>query len=231
MRRDTDMDRDKLIAQLEENEDTEDNADSIKKYIDELPTSAPMKAPTSAADSEAIQAAVVKTIEKKTKTGKVYGASKHLDDKDSRMTVRMRQFASNYQRGMTPVEAYKAAYVCRNMTDASICGAANKLLNDERVQRLLQVTTEAATEMLIDDVVAARRFVMKELISHAKEGKAENTKLKALELMGRAVGMYTDKVEQKTEEVNIDKLKAELKSSLNLLDLGGKVTPIKKRSA
>jgi hypothetical protein len=225
------MDRDKLIAQLEESEEIEDKDQSIKKYLDELPTSTAMKAPTSAEDSEAIQAAVAKTIEKKTKTGKIYGASKHLDSNDSRMTTRMRQFASNYQRGMTPAEAYKASYVCRNMTDASVCAAANKLLNDDRVQKLLQLTSEAVTEILIDDVVAARRFVMKELINHAKDGKAENTKLKALELMGRAVGMYTDKVEQKTEEVNIDKLKAELKSSLSLLDLGGKVTAIKKRSA
>jgi len=44
-----------------------------------------------------------------------------------------------------------------------------------------------------------------------------SNRLKSLELMGRAVGMFTDKVETKTEEVNVDTLKKELESSLLLL--------------
>jgi hypothetical protein len=46
--------------------------------------------------------------------------------------------------------------------------------------------------------------------------------------MGRAVGMFTDKVEQKVEEISTERLKKELQSSLALLD---NVTHIKKRSA
>ena len=63
---------------------------------------------------------------------------------------------------------------------------------------------------------------------HAQSAKTEGTQLKALELMGRAVGMFTDKVETKVEEINTEKLKAELKSHLTLLE---NVAPIRKRSA
>jgi hypothetical protein len=59
---------------------------------------------------------------------------------------------------------------------------------------------------------------MEQLLMHSQEAKQEGTKLKALELMGRAVGMFTDKVEQKIEEINASQLKAELKTSLDLLD-------------
>jgi hypothetical protein len=69
---------------------------------------------------------------------------------------------------------------------------------------------------------------MQELFKHAEEAKQDAVKLKALELMGRAVGMFTDKVEQKVEEVSTERLKRELEASLALLD---NVTPIKKRSA
>jgi hypothetical protein len=48
--------------------------------------------------------------------------------------------------------------------------------------------------------------------------KSEGSKLKALELIGRAVGMFTDKVETKVEEVSTDQLKRELEGHLALLD-------------
>ena len=69
---------------------------------------------------------------------------------------------------------------------------------------------------------------MTELFKHAEDAKQDAIKLKALELMGRAVGMFTDKVEQKVEEISTERLKKELQSSLALLD---NVTHIKKRSA
>ena len=65
---------------------------------------------------------------------------------------------------------------------------------------------------------------MEQLYSYAAaETKPDGTRLKALEMMGRAVGMFTDKVEQKVEQISTDQLKAELKSHLTLLD---NVTPI-----
>jgi hypothetical protein len=71
---------------------------------------------------------------------------------------------------------------------------------------------------LVNDAVAARRHVMTELLEHAKSMKSEGSKLKALELIGRAVGMFTDKVETKVEEVSTEQLKRELEGHLSLLD-------------
>jgi hypothetical protein len=225
------MQRDKLIQSLEDDAVPTDDDQSISKYLDELSNSAPVKAPTSAADSEAIQTAVAKIKEKKTKTGKVAGAGKHKPTPYKRATPQMHIFAGHILRGMTPSDAYRNSYDCRNKTEAQISRDANRTLKLEAVQRLLQAGSELATEMLVNDVVAARRFVMQQLIDHALLGKAENTKLKALELMGRAIGMYTDKIEQKVEEVNVDKLKTELKTHLAMLDVAGNVKPIRKRSA
>jgi hypothetical protein len=69
---------------------------------------------------------------------------------------------------------------------------------------------------------------MEVLLKHSQDAKQEGTKLKALELMGKAVGMFTDRVEQKIEEVSTDRLKAELKSSLDLLDNVKPFKPVKK---
>jgi hypothetical protein len=74
-------------------------------------------------------------------------------------------------------------------------------------------------ENVIADQLATKRHVMAELFKHAQNEEAQlSNRLKSLELMGRAVGMFTDKVEQKVEEVNVDTLKKELESSLALLE-------------
>ena len=84
---------------------------------------------------------------------------------------------------------------------------------------------EHVKENIIDDNIAARRYIMEQLKGHADNAKQDSAKLKALELMGRAIGMFTDKVEQKVEEISTDQLKKELETSLSLLD---NVVPIHK---
>jgi len=101
---------------------------------------------------------------------------------------------------------------------SSQASTANKLLKNERISALVEGLWHSSKESIINDAIATRRHVMEQLMQHAESAKQEGTKLKALELMGRAVGMFTDKVEQKIEEINTDQLKQELKSSLALLD-------------
>jgi hypothetical protein len=88
--------------------------------------------------------------------------------------------------------------------------------------------TDTFKEKVIQDAVGTRRYVMEQLYVHASEAKSEGTKLKALEMMGRAVGMFTDKVEQKVEQISTDQLKAELKSHLTLLDNVAPITAKRK---
>jgi len=138
--------------------------------------------------------------------------------RDKRMTAKMSAFASNIVQGMSPNDAYRRAYDCSNMGEASIVSEANRLLKDPRITLLLESFWKTLKENVIADQQATRRHIMSELFEHA-ERKTERTsdRLKALELMGRAVGMFTDKIESKTEEVNVDSLKKELESSLELL--------------
>ena len=95
---------------------------------------------------------------------------------------------------------------------------ANRLLKDPRITQLLESFWTTLKENVIADAVSTRRHIMAELYEHAQNKEAQlSNRLKSLELMGRAVGMFTDKVETKTEEVNVDTLKKELESSLLLL--------------
>jgi hypothetical protein len=176
--------------------------------------------------SEAMRAAALSVIPKvHPYTRKPRGTAK-LPSK--RITAKMRNFAAMLSKGESPREAYRQAYNVTTNREHTLAANASRLMRDERVVALTQSVWEAAKENLIDDVVAGRRFIMKELQGHAANDKVPPAvRLKALELMGRAFSMFTDKVEQRTEEITPERLKAELQSSLALLD---NVTPIRRVS-
>jgi hypothetical protein len=165
--------------------------------------------------SEAMRHAVENVVEKKSKNGRVYGTHK---PPQKRMTSKMRLFASLVAQGNSPRDAYRKSYNVTTANEHSVMAQANKLMRDDRVSAIVGSVFETVQETIVSDHIATRRHVMSELFKHAKEAKSEGTKMKALELMGRAVGMFTDKVEQKIEEVSTEQLKRELETSLSLLD-------------
>ena len=170
---------------------------------------------------EDMRSAVTQVDVKKKRNGLPYGV--HTDEtstngRDKRLTGKMRAFASNIVKGMSPSDSYRQAYDTQNMSEASIASEANRLLKDPRISLLLESFFVTLKENVIADAVSARRHIMSELYNHAERaGERTSDKLKELELMGRAIGMFTDKLESKVEEVNVDSLKKELESSLALL--------------
>jgi hypothetical protein len=179
--------------------------------------------------SEAMQTAVAKIREKKTKTGKIYGVDteEQKREKQSRLTPQQHLFVRAILDGKTQIQAYKDAYNT-NASDAVIAVNANRLLKNKKITALLGSLEETLKEKIIEDAVKTRRFVMERLHARATTAKTESSELKALELMGKAVGMFTERVEQTVEQISTEKLKEELKSHLKLLDMAKHTT---KRSA
>ena len=206
------MSRDELIKKLESN-DIPMNDDY------DIATNAGSKSKT---NSAAIHIAVAKSKPRTTSTGKVFGVKE--DKPSKRLTANQQVFVQNILNGMTQLDAYKDAYDTRTDNDSTISVNANRLLKNPKISALLGSLTDTFKEKIVRDAVDTRRYVMEQLYSYAAaETKPDGTRLKALEMMGRAVGMFTDKVEQKVEQISTDQLKAELKSHLTLLD---NVTPI-----
>lgn len=206
------MNREELIKKLESSDmQSDDDHDIATKPKDKKE-----------ADSEAILIAVAKSKPKTTSTGKVFGAKE--DKPSKRLTANQQVFVQNILNGMTQLDAYKDAYDTRTENDSTISVNANRLLKNPKISALLGSLTDTFKEKIVRDAVETRRYVMEQLYTYAAaETKPDGTRLKALEMMGRAVGMFTDKVEQKVEQISTDQLKAELKSHLSLLD---NVTPI-----
>jgi hypothetical protein len=161
------------------------------------------------------------------KNGKPHGVKTEdgvePNGRDKRLSPRATMFAHYLIEGHTPINAYMRSYNCENSSHATITSNANKLMRDPRITLLLEPLMHARKEMILTDERIARHHIMSQLYDHAEdEDTPISMKLRSLELMGKAVGMFSDKVEQATEVIDVDTLKSELQSSLTLLENANK---------
>ena len=133
------------------------------------------------------------------------------------LTSSQMEFAKGLIEGKTQYQAYKDAYPSANGTERTIKASAWKLAQDQRIQKMLQEHWGETVEAMTDDAVAVKRYVIKSLLEMSKEAKQEGSKLKALELMGKSVGMFKQAQQEEDEGVSAEQLKRELAHHLKLV--------------
>ena len=129
-------------------------------------------------------------------------------------------FTTGVIQGKSLRQAYRDAYANDTGCDASISASANKLMKDPRIKYILQEAWEETAEHLSEDLAASKRYVLKGLLALSKKAKQEGTKLKALELLGKASGLFTPSDVQDKAVVTADQLKRELAGHIKLLEQG-----------
>ena len=134
------------------------------------------------------------------------------------LTANQYEFAQEVIRGKSLRQAYRTAFKNNSGSDQAISSNANKLMKDERIQRMLNDAWGETVEALSEDAAASKRYVLKSLLALSKEAKQEGSRLKALELMGKACGLFTPTDVQDKTVITADQLKRELASHLKMLD-------------
>jgi hypothetical protein len=134
------------------------------------------------------------------------------------LSVSQMDFTKGMIAGKTMRQAYRDAYPNAKGNDQVITSSAYRLSKDERIQKALQDAWGETVEVLAEDTAATKRYVLKELLALSKGGKQEGSRLKALELMGRAAGMFQPQGAEVIEKVSAEQLRRELSGHLKLLD-------------
>ena len=149
----------------------------------------------------------------KTNTGKVLG----LMDRSKRPLTKSQQaFAQGIIEGKSRKQAFKDAYPDSKAADTTIQAAAAKLIKDDRIRRMIESGWEETTEALSEDQQAVRRYVLRALVAMSKGAKAESSKIKALELLGRTTNLFKDTAERE-KPITAEQLRRELASHLRLV--------------
>ena len=132
------------------------------------------------------------------------------------LTVNQQRFCEGLIRGQSIRKSYREAFKNASGSDASISANANKLMKDPRVQAVLKEAWQETIEHLVDDLAASKRYVLKGLLALSKSDQP-STQLRALELMGKACGLFTPTEVIDKTPVTADQLKRELASHLRML--------------
>ena len=143
--------------------------------------------------------------------------------KDQPLTSKQLEFAQLIADGFTKAEAFRKAYdVSPDTKEKSIHEMASKTFNNIKVMgRIKALQHQKAEDQRMLGIKQAE-FIMKQLEKEAMNMDNNSaSRIRALELMGKThmVGLYADKLEIKSENINMtaDELEDQLKDKLQKL--------------
>lgn len=118
------------------------------------------------------------------------------------LTANQEKFVQNIVEGMNQADAYRSAYPKQKMSDKTVWEAASRLMkNGKVVARLSELRRELAQPSIM--TAQERLKWLTERITD--EGVDINAKLKAIDIMNKMQGEYTQKIEANvTNEVTIN---------------------------
>lgn len=133
------------------------------------------------------------------------------------LTAKQEAFAQGVAKGQTLSEAYREAYDCSNMKDSSVWTEASKLMDNPKVIHRVNGLQQAKEDRALHDSTRLKRLVLERLHQEATQAESDSARIRALELLGKSIAMFTDKVEQETTERTSQDLEQELIARLKRL--------------
>ena len=139
----------------------------------------------------------------------------HLSLVADNLTGKQEAFAQKVAAGAVLSDAYREAYEAENMKDSSIWTEACKLAQHPKVShRIKAIQADIEADRRTRE---ARReeYVLKMLQAEAEGAETDGARVRALELLGKTIGMFTDRVEtdDQTERSAAD-IEAEIRRTL-----------------
>lgn len=136
------------------------------------------------------------------------------------LTPKQMAFVRAKISGLSNADAYREAYPDDHSSNRVISANAYKLTRHPVISQMLEDAWGETAEALTEDLAATKRYVLRQLLALSKGAKQEGSRLKALELMGKAAGVFTPQDDKEIAAPTADQLKRELSGHLKLL--GGK---------
>ncbi len=131
------------------------------------------------------------------------------------LTAKQLSFARGVIEGLGLRAAYRQAYGT-TASDEAVSVAATRLSKNARVRAIIQAAWDETQEALVEDQAAARRYVLKSLVEMSK-GTSDTTRLRALEMLGKASGAFTPAPAERDRTASPDALRRDLAQHLRLV--------------
>lgn len=133
------------------------------------------------------------------------------------LTAKQLSFVRGIIEGKSQRQAYRDAYPDDRSADHSVSAAAAKLMKHPVISQMLEEAWGETVEMLAEDAVATKRYVLRQLLALSKTAKQEGSRLKALEMMARSAGLFREQAVDAAPAPSAAQLKRELAGHLKLI--------------
>jgi len=138
--------------------------------------------------------------------------------KEQPLTGKQEAFAKLVASGSMLSDAYRECYSADNMKSSTLWSEACRLAQNPKVSARIK---DIQADMEADRRTIERRreeWVLKRLSEEADQADNASSRIRALELVGKTVGMFTDRIEQaETSERSASEIEKDLKARLDRL--------------
>ena len=134
--------------------------------------------------------------------------------KENELTIKQRQFVDEIIKGKlgSYKEAYASVYDVTLNKDGSIPKwvevEASKLVANPKIAISIQRAIAKKEQSAVASSLRTRNYVIDQLYKESKESDSDSARIRALELLGKSVSLFSDVVETKearsSEEVEAD---------------------------
>jgi hypothetical protein len=127
------------------------------------------------------------------------------------LTEKQRAFADYIAAGKNLSDSYRAAYDASKMKDTSIHVNACQLAADTRVTQRIEDRRAVQDRAEIAIQLSDKELVLKTLRDTVMKTDKVSDQLRAVELLGKTVAMFTDKVIEQDDQRTPEQIRTELK--------------------
>jgi phage terminase small subunit len=112
----------------------------------------------------------------------------------STLTAKQERFALRLAEGETQADAYRHVYRAHEMGSAAVWSEASRLAHNPKVAARVQELKAEAEERRRMAALDREEAILNRLEHEALTARTDGARVKALELLGKHLGMFTDRV-------------------------------------
>jgi len=142
--------------------------------------------------------------------------------KEAELTIKQRQFVDEIIKGK--LGSYKEAYA--KVYDVTLTKAnkipkwveveASKLVANPKIAQSIHKAIERKEQSAVASSLRTRNYVIDQLYRESKESDSDSARIRALELLGKSVSLFSDVVETK-EARSSDEVEADIEERIQAL--------------
>lgn len=128
----------------------------------------------------------------------------------SQLTIKQEAFALNVAQGSSQADAYRTAYLPREMKPSTLWAEASRLASHPKVSARIEELKQEAERMRQAAAMDREEAILQRLEHEAMTAKTDTARIRALELLGRHIGMFRDRIEVEQVERSPEQIEADI---------------------